>query len=162
MSVGYINKGEYKITAKVGGMQELKDINLYTGDDSIWDLLHGTQAVTTEVMQLSPTNATEIVGPEYTIPADGLYWLYCSCRLMHSTDTETAGTLVVSNKYTIKINGTALPTFGTMVNRCDTVVQFAIPLKKGTRIQTSYWHDAATQNDGFRVDLYGFVQQLNQ
>ena len=162
MSVGVIKKNEYKVTAKTGGITELKDLNIITGDINIWDLLHGTQAVTNELMQLSPTTATEIVGPEYTIPADGLYWLYCSCRLMHLTDTDTARALIVSNRYTIKINGTILPAFGTMVNECDTLVQFAIPLKKGTRVQLSYWHDAATVNDGFRVNLFGFIQQLNQ
>jgi len=160
MSVGCIKNGEYKIAAKTGGNKELKDINLYTGNENMYDLLHSSTAISSETIALG-TSDLNVVPPEYVIPEDGLYFIYTQAKI-RNVNKAYGEALVVSNSYKITINGVTLPAYGVMVNNCTTLNEFLIPLKKGTRIQVSYTHDGNAGNVGWSVELYGFIQQLNQ
>lgn len=163
MSVGHINKGEYKIAAKVGGMKELKDIDLYTGDQIIYDLVHEQNYAGTKYVETFPlgTADTNFEAPEFLVPEDGLYYLSFRNKVFNpSLDYNRA--LVVTNALRVRVNDTILPSIFAMVNYVNERVNFVMPLKKGTRIQVSYTHDGSDANVGWNAEIFCFAKLLNQ
>ena len=168
MSLGIITKGQYKCTAKnPNTMRRLNELDVTnvnytyvtagsrTANKAVTWGAYGygytfpsgdSSALTSEV--------------EWTIPEDGLYWLYMSVYIMPPGSNVQVGR-VVSNILKLFINDVELNSFGVFFWQ-EMTDQFMVRLKKGTKVKCTYKHNNEGAMTDVRLHADMFIQKFNQ
>jgi hypothetical protein len=167
MSLGIITKGQYERIAKNPGTLRLKELDVTNVDYTYVAVSSRTanKSVTwsdygyayTFPSGDSTPLTSEVV---WTIPEDGLYWLYMSAYLTPPGGNAQTG-YVVSNALKLFIDDVLLDSFGVFYKQ-EMTSQFMIRLKKGTRIKCTYNHSNEGAMTGVLLNLDMFIQKFNK
>lgn len=169
MSLGIIAKRQYKRIAKNPGILRLKELDVTNVDYTI--LAMSSKTANKSVTWHSGDSGYHYTFPsgdsapltsevEWTIPEDGLYWLYVGVYITPPGSNEQAG-YVVSNALKLFINNKELDSFGVFYHQ-EITNQFMIRLKKGTKVKCTYNHNNEGVMTGVYLQIDSFIQKFNQ
>ena len=169
MSLGVITKRQYKRIAKNAGILRLKELDVPNVDYTFVtpDITTANKAVswngggtgyhyTFPSGDSSPLTSEEV----WTIPEDGLYFIYMSVWISPPGDNMQAG-VVVSNAFKLFINDELLDSFGVFY-RQELTNQFMVRLKKGTKVKCTYQHNNEGAMTGTYLQIDSFIQKFNK
>jgi hypothetical protein len=169
MSLGVITERQYKRIAKNAGVLRLKELDVTNVDFTYVtpDTTTANKAVSwnsdgTGYHYTFPSgDSTPLTSEEvWTIPEDGLYFIYMGVWLLPPGDNRRVG-YVVSNALKLFINDERLDSFGCFYSQ-ELTNQFMVRLKKGTKVKCTYSHDNGGAMTGVYLQIDSFIQKFNK